>query len=115
MRTGREAPRELAARHGAKPMPSKVEEQITGRLRTSMDNASPQPPIRGDLDAFRRAFPITARRAYLFSGGLAPAATPVREALDAWVEHWTWEPLYHRARYFEASEHVRASLSRLLR
>ena len=36
----------------------------------------------------RTLFPITASRAYLFSGGLAPAAAPVKAALDRWTELW---------------------------
>ena len=66
-----------------------------------------------DLAAFRHAFPITESRAYLFSGGLAPAATPVRAAMDAWIDRWMYEPLYHRARYFEAWEEVRSRLGTL--
>ena len=67
-----------------------------------------------DLATFRRAFPITESRAYLFSGGLAPAATPVRAAMDAWIDRWMFEPLHHRARYFEDWEEVRRRLGVLL-
>ena len=71
-------------------------------------------PAYGDLSALRDLFPVARRRAYLFSGGLAPAADPVRAAFDEWLERWALEPLYHRARYFEAWDAVRATLARLL-
>lgn len=67
-----------------------------------------------DLAAFRAAFPITASRSYLFSGGLAPAATPVRAAMDAWIDTWTTDPAAHRADYFSDLAAVRHSLARLL-
>ena len=68
-----------------------------------------------DLAEFRTVFPITAERAYLFSGGLAPGSTPVRAAIDTWLERWTDDPLYHRARYFEDWDAVRSGLGRLFR
>ena len=52
------------------------------------------------LEGARELFPITATRAYLFAGALAPAATPVRDAIAAWVERWGSDPLHHRADYF---------------
>jgi selenocysteine lyase/cysteine desulfurase len=42
----------------------------------------------------RSLFPITRKRAYLFSGGLAPSASPVRAALDRWTELWALDPAY---------------------
>jgi selenocysteine lyase/cysteine desulfurase len=45
-----------------------------------------------DLAAFRQFFPVLATRAYLFSGSLTPAATPVRAAWDAWAEAWSSDP-----------------------
>ena len=42
-------------------------------------------------ETIRQAFPITSTRAYLFSGGLAPAATPVRAAHDRWTEAWMYD------------------------
>ena len=42
-------------------------------------------------EAIREVFPITATRAYLFSGGLAPAATPVRAAHDRWTDAWMYD------------------------
>jgi selenocysteine lyase/cysteine desulfurase len=49
----------------------------------------------------RRWFPITETRAYLFSGGLAPAAISVRQAQDRWTDAWMFDPAapyadYHR-------------------
>ena len=71
-----------------------------------------QPP--GDLSRFRSLFPITATRAYLFAGGLAPAAVPVKAAMDEWTERWMFDPTYHRARYFEEWELLRSGLAELL-
>jgi selenocysteine lyase/cysteine desulfurase len=47
----------------------------------------------------RRCFPITSTRAYLFSGGLAPAATSVRQAHDRWTEAWMYDPAAPYADY----------------
>ena len=52
-------------------------------------------------DRYRPLFPITQNRAYLFAGGLAPAAIPVKAALDEWSDRWMFDPAYHRARYFD--------------
>ncbi len=60
---------------------------------------------------FRSLFPITETRAYLFAGGLAPAATPVRAALDEWTDRWMFDPAYHRARYFEEWGLLRSRLA----
>jgi selenocysteine lyase/cysteine desulfurase len=47
----------------------------------------------------RQCFPITTARAYLFSGGLAPAATTVREAHDRWTDAWMYDPAAPYADY----------------
>jgi cysteine desulfurase/selenocysteine lyase len=47
----------------------------------------------------RQCFPITTTRAYLFSGGLAPAATSVREAHDHWTDAWMYDPAAPYADY----------------
>jgi selenocysteine lyase/cysteine desulfurase len=47
----------------------------------------------------RRCFPITTTRAYLFSGGLAPAATSVRDAHDRWTQAWMYDPAAPYAEY----------------
>src|SRR5262249_50846202 len=39
----------------------------------------------GHFSAVRSAFPITARRAYLFAGGIAPLSTPSRAALEEYA------------------------------
>lgn len=68
-----------------------------------------------DLTArFRPLFPITETRAYLFAGGLAPAATPVRDALDEWTDRWMFDPARHRARYFDEWEMLRSRLASVL-
>ncbi len=63
---------------------------------------------------FRPLFPITETRAYLFAGGLAPAATPVRDALDEWTDRWMFDPAHHRARYFDEWEMLRSRLAAVL-
>ena len=62
-------------------------------------------------DRFRPLFPITETRAYLFAGGLAPAAIPVKAALDEWSERWMFDPAYHRARYFDEWEILKSRLA----
>ena len=63
---------------------------------------------------FRPLFPITELRSYLFAGGLAPAATPVRAALDEWTDRWMFDPAYHRARYFDEWGLLRCRLAAVL-
>ena len=65
-------------------------------------------------ERFRPLFPITETRAYLFAGGLAPAATPVKAALDRWSDRWMFDPAYHRARYFDEWDLLRARLAAVL-
>ena len=62
-------------------------------------------------DRFRRLFPITDTRAYLFAGGLAPAAIPVKAAHDEWSDRWMFDPAHHRARYFDEWELLKARLT----
>jgi cysteine desulfurase / selenocysteine lyase len=66
-------------------------------------------------EAAREAFPITATRAYLFSGGLAPAATPVREAHDRWTEAWTNDPVAPYTGYQRELETARQRFAALIR
>ena len=66
------------------------------------------------LARFRSCFPVAETRAYLFSGGLGPAARSVKAAVDNWTDRWAYDPLYHRARYFEDWEIVRGQLADLL-
>src|SRR3954451_11847406 len=65
-------------------------------------------------EAIRRAFPITSTRAYLFSGGLAPAATPVRAAHDRWTDAWMYDPAAPYAAYQEEWEVARARFACLI-
>ena len=44
------------------------------------------------LDELRAHFPVLRERAYLFSGGLAPLADPVRAAHDAMLDRWQTDP-----------------------
>lgn len=62
----------------------------------------------------RDLFPITATRAYLFSGGLAPAAIPVKAALDRWSDLWAADPAYLYAHYDEEWHSTRAAFARLI-
>ena len=59
----------------------------------------------------RTLFPITQDRAYLFSGGISPAATPVRAALDRWSELWATDPAQVYREYSEQWEQVRRSFA----
>ncbi len=65
-------------------------------------------------ERFRPLFPITRKRAYLFAGGLAPAATPVKAALDEWSDRWMFDPAYHRARYFDEWRTLKDRLASVL-
>src|SRR5712692_4149265 len=65
-------------------------------------------------EAVRQAFPITATRAYLFSGGLAPAATPVREAHDRWTDAWMYDPAVPYANYQHEWELARQRFAALI-
>jgi selenocysteine lyase/cysteine desulfurase len=62
----------------------------------------------------RQCFPITSTRAYLFSGGLAPAATSVREAHDRWTEAWMYDPAAPYAAYQAEWEQARERFARLI-
>jgi selenocysteine lyase/cysteine desulfurase len=52
------------------------------------------------IDDARAEFPIARERAYLFAGAIAPAATPVRAAMQQWIDRWTFDPIYHRTDYY---------------
>ena len=43
-------------------------------------------PPSSTLAEARELFPIVHERTYLFAGAITPAATPVRRAMDAWIE-----------------------------
>jgi cysteine desulfurase / selenocysteine lyase len=62
----------------------------------------------------RSLFPITRERAYLFAGGLAPAATPVAAALRDWVDEWTHDTIRHRSHYFDGPDRLRAAIAGLI-
>lgn len=62
----------------------------------------------------RQCFPITERRAYLFSGGLAPAATSVREAHDRWTDAWMYDPAAPYADYEGEWERARQRFATLI-
>jgi cysteine desulfurase/selenocysteine lyase len=62
----------------------------------------------------RSLFPITRTRAYLFAGGLAPAATPVAAAMRDWVDAWTHDTIRHRSHYFDGPDRLRAAIAGLI-
>lgn len=62
----------------------------------------------------RSLFPITRNRAYLFSGGLTPAATPVRNAHDRWTELWASDPAALYAQYDAEWELARQRFATLI-
>ena len=65
-------------------------------------------------EALRQVFPITSTRAYLFSGGLAPAATPVRAAHDRWTDAWMYDPAAPYATYQDEWELARQRFATLI-
>ncbi len=69
-----------------------------------------------DIAEFRAEFPVTRTRAYLFSGAIAPAATPVREAWDGWTARWSEDPnsVYTGEMMLGAMDGLRAAFGRLI-
>jgi selenocysteine lyase/cysteine desulfurase len=67
------------------------------------------------LKSFRDAVPVATSRAYLFSGGIAPASRPALDAMASWLDDWMWNPITHRSRYFEDLEACRLRLAALVR
>ena len=68
----------------------------------------------GELpDRVRSEFPITASRAYLFSGGLAPASRAVADAVEEWIRRWQFDPAVAWDHLFTEWEAVRIRLARL--
>lgn len=67
-----------------------------------------------ELSEFRGLFPITRTRSYLFSGALAPAATPVRAAFESWSDRWMHDPLFNYNNFAEELEALRAAFARLI-
>ncbi len=65
-------------------------------------------------EEIRRAFPITSTRAYLFSGGLAPAATSVRAAHDRWTDGWMYDPAAPYVNYQQEWELARQRFASLI-
>ena len=49
------------------------------------DNPNVQPLNVGEL---RRLFPITREKVYLFNGNIIPCATPVRQAMESFLDSW---------------------------
>ena len=63
---------------------------------------------------FRAEFPVTASRAYLFGGGLAPAPRRVSEAVAAWIQTWSLDPLKAWDHLSADTDAVRERLGRVL-
>ena len=55
-------------------------------------------------EEIRRLFPVLAERAYLFSGGLAPASIPTRDAIARFTDEITYDP---NGRYDRLDEEYR--------
>jgi len=62
---------------------------------------------------FRAEFPITATRAYLFGGGLAPAPLRASEAVGSWIRTWSLNPLEAWDHLTTETDAVRERLGRL--
>jgi selenocysteine lyase/cysteine desulfurase len=69
-------------------------------------------------DVWRRIrdeFPITASRAYLFAGGMAPLSRPSRDAIDAYARRWASDPTTaYRDRPDEDAAALRESIAALI-
>jgi selenocysteine lyase/cysteine desulfurase len=63
----------------------------------------------------RALFPVTACRAYMFSGGLSPAAKPVREAIENWIDGWSTDPARLYATYPQEWERARLSFAAVIK
>lgn len=66
------------------------------------------------LTTARARFPALDSRTYLYWGGLAPAAAPVREAMMRWVDTWELDAITHRSRYSVDLEACRDLLAQIL-
>ena len=66
------------------------------------------------LGRFRGEFPITDSRAYLFGGGLAPAARRVSEAVASWMRTWSLDPLEAWDHLATETDAARERLGRIL-
>jgi len=66
------------------------------------------------LERFRSEFPITDSRAYLFGGGLAPAARRVSEAVASWMRTWSLDPLEAWDQVATETDAARERLGRIL-
>lgn len=49
------------------------------------------PALQGNVDAIRALFPITERSTYLYNGNINPCATPVRAAMEHFLDTWSTE------------------------
>src|SRR5579864_5629847 len=67
-----------------------------------------------NVQEFRALFPITRHRSYLFSGAICPAATPVRQATDEWIDRWANRPLDNYDRFADELVELRASFAHLI-
>jgi cysteine desulfurase / selenocysteine lyase len=71
-------------------------------------------PTRISPQELRAEFPITAERAYLIVGGIAPAARPVRAVSDAWLERWSRAPLDNFLGWPDDVDVLRATIADLI-
>jgi selenocysteine lyase/cysteine desulfurase len=85
-----------------------------GEARPHRPDVAVTPSDRARLARARDEFPIAGERAYLFSGGIAPAPRRASEAIAAWLALWSHDPGAIWERRHEAIEEVRERLGRIL-
>lgn len=65
-------------------------------------------------ESLRAEFPVTDSRAYLFTGGIAPASRTVARAVEEWIERWSLQPAGVWDELLGELDAVRVRLARLL-
>ena len=66
------------------------------------------------LDEFREQFPITSKRAYLYSGALAPMCLPVGRATQGWCDRWSTDPEANYEAAIQEHRDLRSVFGRLI-
>lgn len=70
--------------------------------------------MSSDYSEFRRHFPVLARRAFLFAGGMSPMADVVRDELHGFLAEWEQDPVGAFDRRERDSARLRRGLGALL-
>jgi selenocysteine lyase/cysteine desulfurase len=91
------------------------------RLRKSTDKPLNVPKAMASVDSdsawrrLREEFPITATRAYLFAGGMAPLCSAARAAIEAFSTLWARDPVaLYREYAGEQAKLLRAEVAALI-